>query len=207
MHAVLGMVALDRGDAALAEARYEIALRMAAPDLAVRDRATALCNIAVAQHWQGRVDDAATNAAHALALTERSVAWSVRAGAWQVLARGALQQGDREAARSGLQESLRHWQRSGDQHGLAACLEVTAAYAVACGAAQQAATLLAAVTTLREQVVGPGSVLAASERAALETSLRVALGPTVFAVASERGRVLPVPETLLLARTMLERPA
>ena len=205
-NAVLGMVAIDRGDAAQAEARYAAALRSASPGIAPRDRATALCNIAVAQRWQGRMEDAVTNAARALALSEGIVAWSIRAGAWQVLARGALQQGDLAAARHGLRESLRHWQRSGDQRGLAACLEVTASYTATRGGAEMAATLLAAVSALREQV-GPGSVLASAERTRLEATLRGELSVTAFAVATERGRFLSLPQALALAHTMLDHPA
>jgi predicted ATPase/DNA-binding XRE family transcriptional regulator len=203
-NAVLGMVALDRGDAALAEARYEAALRLAASDIAVRDRATALCNIAVAQRWQGRMDDAVASAEYALALTEGIVAWSTRAGAWQVLARGALDAGDLEAARTRLQASLHHWQRSGDQRGLAGCLEFIAAYAVANGAVLQAVTLLAAVAVLREQVVGPGSVLGAAQSAALEESVRATLERNELALATARGRSLATNQALSLARAILE---
>jgi tetratricopeptide (TPR) repeat protein len=205
-HAVLGMVALDRGDAALAEARYQTALRSAATDIAARDRATALCNVAVAQRWQGKLDDAATHAARALALAEGIVAWTARAGAWQVLARVSLEQGDLEAARVGFQESLRHWQRSGDQRGLAACLEATAVFAVTCGSAGKAATLLAAVAALREQV-GPASILAAAECDSLAASLRGTLGSTAFVIAEERGRMLSLMQALALAHEILGQPA
>jgi predicted ATPase/DNA-binding XRE family transcriptional regulator/Tfp pilus assembly protein PilF len=202
-NAVLGMVAIDRGDAVLAEARYEAALRRAAPDIAARDRATVHCNVALAQCWQGKLDGAVTHAARALALSEGIVAWSARAGAWQVLARVALQRGDLAAARSGLQESLHHWQRSGDQRGLAGCLELTAAFAARSGAAFNAVFLLAAVTALREQVVGPSSLLAAAERAALEDSLRAQLPGTDCMMASERGRLSSLPQTIALARELL----
>lgn len=206
-HAVLGMVAFDRGDAALAEARYKAALREEAADVAARDRATVLCNIAVAQRWQGKVDDAVTHAARALALAERVGAWSARAGAWQVLARVALQQGDLDAARNGLRESLRSWQRSGDQSGLATCLQATAGFAAACGAPVPAVTLLAAVAALREQVVGPASVPGATECAALKARLQAELPKTEFAVARERGRVLTLAQALALASGLLEQPA
>lgn len=202
-NAALGMVALERGDAALAEARYAAALHQAAPDLAARDMAAAYCNIAVAQNWQGKEDEALAHAARALSLTDGNVAWTVRAGALQVLARVALQQGDLDAARNWLQESLHHWQRSGDQRGLAACLEVAAVLAGKRGAATQATALLAAVATMREQIVGPASVFGVAERAALEASLRVALGKTQFALATERGRLLTVRQALALARDMV----
>jgi predicted ATPase/Tfp pilus assembly protein PilF len=206
-NAVLGMVALDRGDAALAEARYQAALRLAAPEMAARDRATVLCNIAVSQRWQGKLDNAVTHAARALALTEEIGAWPVRAGAWQVLARVALQEGDLDAARHGLRQSLRYWQRSGDQCGLAVCLEAAAAVAATSGAAAQAVMLLAAVAVLRERVVGPASVLGAAERAALESSLRAAMTSMDFVMAAERGRLLTLAQALALAQTMLEQPA
>lgn len=205
-HAVLGMVALDRGDAVLAEARFAAALRPAAADTAARDRAAVLCNIAVAQRWQGKLDEAARHAAQALGLTEGHVAWSARAGAQQVLARVALQQGDLGAARAWLRESLRHWQRSGDQKGLAACVEVAAAVAAATRAADSAVTLLAAAAALREQVVGPASVLGAAECAALVESLRAAMPGTEFAVAAERGRNLGLVQVLTLAQGLLEPP-
>jgi predicted ATPase/DNA-binding XRE family transcriptional regulator len=205
-NAALGMVALDRGDAALSEARYKAALRLADTDIAARDRAAALGNIAVAQRWQGKLDDAATHAARALALADGIVAWTVRAGAWQVLARVSLDQGDMDATREGLQESLHHWRRSGDQRGLASCLEVVAVFAATRGEAGKAASLLAAVTTLREQV-GPGSALAAAECEALAASLRETLASTAFVIAWERGRLLSLTQTVALAQELLEPPA
>ncbi|MCA9879841.1 MAG: hypothetical protein KC442_18735, partial [Thermomicrobiales bacterium] len=205
--AALAMVALEHGDAALAETRYVAALRLAGPDGAPRDRAAVLCNIAVAQRWQGKSAEAVTHAARALALTEDTVAWSARAGALQVLARVALREGDLVAARGWMAVGLRYWQRSGDQWGLATSLEGVAAIAAADGDAVRAAALLGAVAALRERLAAPASAYGAAERAELEAALREALGTIDVAVATERGRGMPLVAALDLARTLLAVPA
>ena len=201
--AMLGMLALDRGDAALSEARYEAALQMGVSDISARDRAAVLCNIAVAQRWQGKLDEAALHAAQSLALTEDIVAWTVRAAAWQVLSRVALEHGEFDDVREGLRKSLRLWRRSGDQRGLATCLEVVIVFAAATGDADRAVTLLAAVGALREQI-GPASVLAAVECDAIAAELRATLGSTAFVLARERGRLMTPAQALDLAYEMLE---
>jgi hypothetical protein len=59
---------------------------------------------------------------------------------------------------------------------------------------------------LREQVVGPTSVLGAAERAKLETSLRATMARTEFVMATARGRLLTLSQALSLAHDILELP-
>lgn len=202
----LGIVALDRGEAAESAALYEQVLQIATTQGgSTRDRAAAHCNLAVAWRYHGNHDRAGQHASRALTLTEVTPGTTARAGSLQIAARLALDAGDATRATALLGESMAIWREIGDQWSIATALESAAFLAEACAAPGDAAQLLGAAQALRNAIAAPASACAARERQALRNRLTDHLEPAVLQAALDSGALLSPMQALDLAQTASDR--
>jgi predicted ATPase/transcriptional regulator with XRE-family HTH domain len=193
----LGVVALDRGDASVAARLYERALALAETHQGNdRDRAAVLTNLALTYRFLGQPGAALHRVETALALAPAAGPTSSRAGALEIRARLALDDGDLPTAAELMAESLQIWHELGDKWSLATVLEAAAALVTAAEQPEAAAHLLGAAAALRDAIAAPISGCAAAERAHLLESLKATLGEEAFTRAWDDGRLQPVDEAV-----------
>jgi predicted ATPase len=185
------------GSIVLHQERYNEAAQLFQESLNLRRNQGAPKEIARTLNNFGNTRLAQQRYAEASALFEESLALFRSEGdIWSVsileINRGvtALHQGDYERARAYFRASLILKQELGDKEGIAWCLEGLARIVVERGRAEQAACLLGAAETLREEIRAP---LPATERLLYEqtvAAIRAQCDSQTFMHAWQRGRIM-----------------
>lgn len=201
----IGVLLCDGGDFEGGERFYRESLvlrRQLGDDSGI---ATSLYNLADLLHHQGKDEEAMVYLSESLTIFRRLQYTLAIAIVLHLSGTIALWRHDLETALTHLRESLILFQELGAHHYLAAVLESFAGASGLCGEAHQAARLLGAAETLREEIGAALNITEREDYARLVTVAQQDLDGSAFATARQAGRAMALEQAVALALTITNR--